>query len=504
MEQTITSPKTGTGIHETSDTGWRPILAAVFRFLATVWQKIRSGLWSVSDRLRSDIAKPLDIDRITAHLAVLKRAEAEGRNNLPPSIEEVPSGTQREIIAYFTNLRRRARHQVAETADKSSRILERINQSDILARLREVPAGCESKILRLIADAETHLDVTVEREQKQKRHYDAFREQNGLDRVASYPRAAYLFYLMLPVLIATSAFALASIVESSAGAGAGVPLAWIVTVSIAAAIVPFFLGGFFLRLTNHAGNFEMFLGLIGTIAAITAILGTAFYADFHIAAVLANPETSNRDVLDAMLAAPLEVVSGVASWKGFGLVALTGLVAMILAYRSDDPYPGYGAVQRSYYQARDARDHAATRLRKRINNLIDEAGAEIDTLSKDLKNQVRTYTSLVEKSKQFHAALTDYDAELEDTCNMVLDRYRVANTVARQSEVPMSFAEHVCFNPAGDADFGLLPDSNANVAELQTMTVALDKEAASARQNLRALNLRMINSISEPQFVDTE
>ena len=112
MEQTITSPKTGTGIHETSDTGWRPILAAVFRFLATVWQKIRSGLWSVRDRLRSDIARPLDIDRITTHLAVLKRAEAEGRNNLPPSIEEVPAGTQREIIAYFTNLRRRARHQV--------------------------------------------------------------------------------------------------------------------------------------------------------------------------------------------------------------------------------------------------------------------------------------------------------------------------------------------------------------------------------------------------------
>ena len=114
------------------------------------------------------------------------------------------------------------------------------------------------------------------------------------------------------------------------------------------------------------------------------------------------------------------------------------------------------------------------------------------------------YTSLVEKSKQFHAALNDYDAELEDTCNMVLDRYRVANTVARQSEVPMSFAEHVCFNPAGEAELGLFPDSNANVAELQTMTVALDKEAASARQNLRALNLRMINSISEPQFVDTE
>jgi hypothetical protein len=467
MERTIGSPEEGTGNRESGGNAWRPILAAVLSFLTTVWQKIRGGFWSY-------------------------------RNN------EVPAGTQREIIAYFTNLRRRARQQVAETAEKSSRILEQLHVSDPLAKLRDVPAGCENKILRLVADFESQLTNTVEREQKQKRHYDAFREKHGLDRVAHYPRAAYLYYLIVPVLVIAIAFALERMIETAAGGNSVVSLAWIASVSAAAIIVPFVLGDLWLRSINHASDLDKFFGWIGVFVAIAAIIAIAFYTDFHIATVRANPDASIPDVFDAMLAAPLEVISGVASWKGFGLIALSGLFALLLAYRSDDPYPGYGAVQRSYYRARDARDDAFARLRKRINSLIDEADAEIDSIARGFKNQVRTYTRLVEKSKQNPSTLNDYDAELEDACNMVLDRYRVANTAARRSDAPMSFGEHVCFIPDGDTDSLRQPQSNSHVAELQTAISELDNEAKLARQNLRALNLRMINSISEPQSVDAD
>lgn len=504
MEQTIASPKAGTVNRETDKLAPRPILVAVLSSLAILWQKIRTVYWRVRYNVSANMAKPLDVERISAQLAVVNRGEEDGSRNLPASDEEMPGGTQREIIAYFTNLRQRAKQKVAKDTEKLGQTLEQIQVPDSLAQLRDIPAGCEGKILRFLADSESRLNHAIEREQKQKTHYDAFRKRNGLDRVAYYPGTGYHFYLIVPLLVIAAAFALARTIEDNAGGNSIVSVTWIVSLSMVVAIVPFMFGDSLLRLINHVGRVKKFIGRTGVVVAGATILGMASYADFHIATVIANPDASSRDVLDAILTAPFDVISGVASWKVFGLVGLTGLLAMLLAYRSDDPYPGYGAVQRVYYKVRSAREDASAKLRKRINILIDEAGAQVAALSKDFKNEVRTYTRLVEKSALKPSALSDFDAELEDTCNTVLDRYREANSAARQSVSPMSFSEHVCFNPEGEMDARQHSNSHSHVAELQTAIADLEKEADLARQNLRSLNLRMINSISEPLPADAD
>lgn len=504
MERTIASPQAGTGNPKIGSIEWRSILAAFMSHLVLVWRKIRTGLWRVRNSLSPDISRPLDVERIATHLAVVRRAEEEGSRDLPPCDEEGPNGMQRQIIDYFANLRRRARQQFAESAEKLDRTLEQIKASDSLAKLQDVPAACENKIHRYVADSESRLKKAAEREQKQRQHYDAFRKKNGLDRVAHYPGAAHFYYLIAAALIVAVAFALVTIVEVGAAGNADVSGTWIVLVSAAAVILPFVVGDLWLRSINHVGAFRKSIGWIGAIAAIATILATAFYADFHIAVVLATPGATNPEVLDTILADPLGVVSSVASWKAFGLVGLTGLFAMLLAYRADDPYPGYGAVQRIYYRMRDTRDYVSSRLRKRINKLVDEAEAQIVDMANRFKNDVRTYTRLVEESEQNPSALNDYDAKLEDACNAVLDRYRVANAAARKSDLPLSFAEHVCFAPDDQVDTGQRSNSSGHVAELQAAVAELENEANIARQKLRALNLRMISSIGESQGVDTD
>lgn len=504
MEGIISSPKTSTTNPDTGSIDWRPIFAETLSFLAAVWQKIRSGFASARYYLSSDITKPLDIDRIAAHLAVVRRANEEGSQNLPPSGEEVPTGTQREIIDYFTNLRQRAQQRVAETAEKLRKTSEKIDIADSLTTLRDIPADCENKILRHVTDFESRLNKTVDREQKQRQHYDAFRKKNGLDRLAHYPGAAHFYYLIAAALIVAVAFALARIVEISAAGNADVSAAWIVMVSAAAVIVPLLFGDLWLRSINHVGRFRRSFGWIGAIVSITAITGIASYADLHIAAASANPDVSNRDVLDAMLAGPIDFVSTIVSWKAFGLVALTGVFAMLLGYRLDDSYPGYGTVQRVYYRERDARDETSSRLRKRINSRIDKAEAEVAAIARSFKNEVMTYIRSVEHAEQSPSVLNDYDAELEDACNTVLDRYRVANAAARRSDLPLSFAEHVCFNPNDETSHPLPVNSSRGVEELQAAILELENEANLARQKLRALNLRMISSIGESQGVDTD
>ncbi len=500
MEQSIVSSESGTGDRKYGDTGERSIFDAVWSSLVSAWQKIRAGIWRVETRLSSDVTQPVDVERIIAHLGVVKRAEDEGRRDLPPSGEDVPTGMQREIIAYFSGLRRRARQRAENSSDKLLKTLEELQNSDSLARLRDIPAACDNRVLRHVADAETRLHNVLEHAQSERQHYDAFRQKNALDRVAQYAGPVYRYMVIVPTLMMIVAFALANAAGSLAGGDSGVSTIWIVAASVASVLVPFMLGDTVLRWINHVSGFISLLGLIGAVVALAIIAAIAFYTDFHIAHVLANPDAAYRDVFEAMLAAPLDVVSSIANLTGFGLAAIAGLLAMLLAYHSDDPYPGYGAVQRRYFRARDARDELFAQLRTRVNGLIDESEAEIDGLCKDFKRKVRAFARQAKKSERNPAALRDYDAELEDACNIVLDRYRKGNSAARSSESPLSFAEHVCFNPDNDLTSGHLVNGRDHVADLQTMLAELEKDADLARQKLRDLNVRMINSIAEPQI----
>ena len=62
---------------------------------------------------------------------------------------------------------------------------------------------------------------------------------------------------------------------------------------------------------------------------------------------------------------------------------------------------------------------------------------------------------MVEKPEQNPTLLSDYDVELEDTCNRVLDGYRVANSTARQTDSRVSLAEHDCFDPDNEIVYWL-------------------------------------------------
>lgn len=499
MEQTIASPKADTGNRQQADISERPVVATLLASLAVIWRKIRARLWSVRNKLTSDITPTLDVEQIIAHLGIDRRAEEEGSRGIPPPGEDVLTGTQREIVAYFSSLRRRARRQAANDADKLRTALDDLKNSDSLANLRDVPASCEKSVIRYVADVEVQLNKAVELEHNERLHYDAFRQKHGLDRAAFFTRKAYRYFLVVPILILAVAFALTNSAGIFQSAAASVSMVWVVAVSVAAIVIPFALGNSIIRWVNHVSEFRNLIGLIGVAFSLAVIAAIALYANFHIAAGLANTDASNRTLLDTILASPMEVAYGIADWKSFAVLAMTGLLAMLLGYRSDDPYPGYGALQRRYYKARDARDELFVRLRRRINSMVDRSEAEIANICRDFKKKVRVSSSLVEKSDRAPLILKDFDAELEDACNVILERYRSANKAVRKIDLPLSFAEHVCFNPDSDTDALQIMNGRGQVTELQTTLAELEKEAELARQKLRDLNVRMINSISQPR-----
>src|SRR5690606_26052471 len=105
------------------------------------------------------------------------------------------------------NLHRRARQHANQAVGKANSTLDQIRDSEDFAKLRDIPDRLESRILRYVAEFESHLQHCAERERNQKRHYEAFRQTHKLERIANYPDVAYLYYLSVPFLIAAMTYA---------------------------------------------------------------------------------------------------------------------------------------------------------------------------------------------------------------------------------------------------------------------------------------------------------
>ncbi|MFQ5982850.1 MAG: hypothetical protein ACE5KS_05700 [Woeseiaceae bacterium] len=224
---------------------------------------------------------------------------------------------------------------------------------------------------------------------------------------------------------------------------------------------------------------------------------TASFAAHYIVAVTANANVTVRKVVDSILADPITIVTAVSDWKVFGITLSAGLLAYLVSYESDSSHPGHATTRGAIYRMRRKRDRLTKRLRKQINAIVDMADFEATELPKPLKSKIRSYSRLVDESKRIPTSLSDYDVALEDGCNILLDRYRSINTNARQTEVPMSFSEHICFRSDHEPNVPIFDNEQARLAELQQGMVELENEAAEIRQKLRDLNAQATSTLEE-------
>ena len=118
MGQSITSAQTTVNARTLPNTSWTSVLSSLWSVFTSIRLLLISSVQYLIGFWRSDISTTLNVDRVSAQLAVERRARVDGTNERPASSEEVVAGTQREIVAYFKGLQRRARNEIPAQAER--------------------------------------------------------------------------------------------------------------------------------------------------------------------------------------------------------------------------------------------------------------------------------------------------------------------------------------------------------------------------------------------------
>lgn len=451
-----------------------------------------------------DLASPADTDSLFVILDIEKRARFDGDSNLPSSSEETLSGTQREIADYHGKLRDRARGKVKKLAGKLLGRARQIDPSAMTNRLREIPSKCQNRIDRVRAEFDSKLKLLHAQEEYRQQCLDRDDEPNQEDDSGGTATKAIIFVIMLAVASLAS-IALGSEIMWGEDVGPLLSAEAAIAFVITAVAVPFLIAVVDSKRASTRLNRNRLASFL-TMFLVAALLGLVALSCAHLIIVPADSSVASAAdsavVLNTMMAEPGAFMEDVNALKGFGIVIVTGLLGFVLGKLSISTDYKNDGVRAAHLDARESREKLARRFRRQVNGIVDAAEKDVDSSAKHLQKQFRKVSKLAEQARETQARYDDYLAGLEESCNLLLERYRQVNSAVRSSAIPPSFSEQICFRLEGASRKSFIKDGIERFRQADIEMKSVSATIAKVRRDLWNLNRETIQSLDAVQDKD--
>ena len=405
-------------------------------------------------------------------LDVDQKATDAARHDNPKTLSASLDVTESEICTHFVGLARARRESCEVSLNKlqldRKATSAKINVEQTRDAFARLLTAVEPSLEKLKSDHAAPLYQAKENEARALKHLRWFQQKHGLHyRAASYPQSPLYHFAIVAALALVEWVSLAAFYAEGSDFGlvGGVLIAMTLSiVNISLAI----LSGCLLRYVNHRSTRRKALALTG-VAFLYAcfLLVTLAAAHYRVAT---NDIAQAQSGVPALGAAPLPAqgpadldqwraarlawqrfahnpvgFDDVFSWILVVLAVIFGVFASYKGYRIDDPYPGYGELDREVNARRTAYEAAKTDYCHRVDQVFDRILKEQAHLFSEVKSNIEYYQQLVSQSSDQRRTFMHDTAELQDACNILLKRYRQTNARARTSPAPFYFNNAFAF-----------------------------------------------------------
>lgn len=265
-----------------------------------------------------------------------------------------------------------------------------------------------------------------------------FKEQNNLNRLASYPSSHILHIALLAGALLFESFI--NMFFFSNGSELGLLGGYLEALTISAIniLVSFIIGRLALSYLHHVNKIKAFFAGMSALAGISAIiLGHIMVAHYRDLLII-DPDAAKLNAVNKFLNGPFTFAAMDPIWIlifGIGIA----VIALLDGYKYDDAYPGYGSKDRKYKEKAKALHNAQTAVRETILASLNKA-------EEDIKKRLMAYESRASKLDDLYtgaiSVVDHFDniyTQVDEIVHSTVCMYREANLRVRTDEAPKSF-----------------------------------------------------------------
>ena len=399
------------------------------------------------DRAKEQYAQ-LDLTQWLKEHRIEDEGKRRGRENQPAAEDDNLDAFESQIVDWVNRRGRVCRENVSgHLSDLERELADMENEAELTIlenRVGELKQEAEIALEGGIDAGRTRLTDAEEAVRNGSAEFERFRRRHRLTRLVDYSQRStalrYVFGCGFVEILLNASLLMDVNPFGLIGSTMQMTLISLVNVVFAGLVM-----GVLLRQRNHVGITRKAIAWTGIVLLVAAVLVFNLAVGHFrnsMQASLNDPSADilamGNDVLQRLLASPFDL----ASFQTI-LLVLLGVVCFGIGawkwYRRDDPYPGYGDLERQLHGKKDAYAKAYHDEQNTLNDLHEGYQSQL----KDLRHQL-----VVKQSKWREVCgrgdklVTDYPTNLgqyQHDLDFLLAAYRTANRSARNTQPPAHF-----------------------------------------------------------------
>lgn len=404
-------------------------------------QKLISFFYLPAESSTDELECQMDVDAMARSLQLEKQARHAAEHGMPSGDSTRPDGVERKIEGLILQ-------RMLEVTNRANRILAGYNSTlnDLehqagFQRIRQLTDTAHARLDNLLADSKQELDEIKAEIRRNEQLLQQFQIRHRRTLEAEYPASRLYHFSLVLVMLLLEALANGYFFARGSDLGMLGGLSQSLAVAVLNIIPSFFLAGsFLLRYTHHVSVPVRLLASAALIGYLCWVAGFNLCVAHYRDLLVYHDSEAVRMVLDRLAAEPFSLAD-LNSWLLFLLGVSFSVAAMVDGYKSDDPYPGYGRLQRLNDECRDDFSHTCERMTAKATEIRDRFMRELDELCENVASAFSYQLHLLELKLLLmhkHRDCMDVLAKAGDT---LVHQYRSANAMYRTTPVPDYFAE---------------------------------------------------------------
>jgi hypothetical protein len=388
----------------------------------------------------------LDVQKVARELELDKRGRTNGEKNKAEEDSRALDETEQRILEY---VKREQRASHGALHDQIRLYSERLAALDFEGALAVVESSAIEAAAEFRVQARQGKDLLHARRrdlQAMEEWRDIFQRQNDLKRPAIYPDPPVrwlkigILILLLAGEMAINGNFLARGSSLGLVGGALEALSFAALNIIGTAIIVFFG----VRQLAHRNVIRRFIGLLSVglyvIFAVSLNLALAHYRE--VAGSGISLDVASQAVIGRLAEHPFTLAE-LKSWILFALGIGFSLAAFIDVSGLDDPYPGYGRIERRLRSVRELFVDTKTFIITSLAEVRDQATAAMTDARRDIGVRRNEFDAIADHRQRLIRLFKNHEEHLDEVLNRLFAIYRTAYAAALERKPPERFGVRV-------------------------------------------------------------
>lgn len=381
----------------------------------------------------------LDLEKIKNDLHLIKEGQERGEKNLPPSPSDVFDDVEHRIITTIETELKRQQQSFSDQLNAYHQCITSLDLENEAINIGGAAQRASSEFVVKVNEGKATLFTLWRNVCMIENQWNDFRKKHGLQYPADYPLSRLWNFAIIILILAVESILNGSFLARGLETGY---IGGVVQAFVIAAINVFFgvfLGDSIIRHLFHRNY------ILRTIAIVELPISCGFAVFFNLmvghyrdALGGSDPMHASEIALNTFTAHPF-ALAALQSWMLFAMGLFFWMVAAIDGFKMDDPYPGYGKINRKHEEITQDYTNEKTNIIDDLSRTRDQALDYIRDARRSLAEGSATLSSVLGCRSRLIHLFEAHQTYLSRAANDLLSVYRNANMRSRTTPAPLHF-----------------------------------------------------------------